>query len=458
MKALLLLLIASLSYSQVFRKQTLDGQILLQIESENGEHRVTQYYIPQNDFQEKIYEEIYYSIEEARSSVVQLLQNGEWSSSRSFIEQEIEQVSSGAVWVTRDAWTNAWERRYSNWIQTEVTPEFFLNHNIPSDCADVVVGLRWIFARIHGLPAAFKLASSGRLFSNENYKSSWLNLPRAEKWYNDRRFRASLLFMMNNTYTGSLRGDVYPIKIERGSLRPGSIHLIVDGSNRHARMFKKVLTQVDSADAITTIESTLPPIVRKMYDGPFLATPMPKSGKSGIYNLKRVVKGSNSFYHLDPSVMSDYSREQYASDFGSDHFDLLNVSVIRRLNQNISDTTLVRLMGSGLWGEFNKRDDTVKNGWAFCRRNNCAPGTSNWHGWSTPSRDRKIKNIISGINSILEVADNDAQGVWDVYSSQDFILQSYENRRISFNDLIELFELNKFSSDPRVHPRIRWGF
>ena len=95
MKALLLLLIASLSYSQIFKKQTLDGQVLLQIESENGEHKLTQYYLPQNDFQEKIYEEVFTSREEAESSLENFLQSGEWVISRNFLGQEIEQQSSG---------------------------------------------------------------------------------------------------------------------------------------------------------------------------------------------------------------------------------------------------------------------------------------------------------------------------------------------------------------------------
>jgi hypothetical protein len=51
-------------------------------------------------------------------------------------------------------WTLEREIEYEEWVDANMTEDFFIRHKIPVDCADVPYAARWIYARIAHLPAA----------------------------------------------------------------------------------------------------------------------------------------------------------------------------------------------------------------------------------------------------------------------------------------------------------------
>src|SRR3972149_1441638 len=63
--------------------------------------------------------------------------------------------SPDQIWEVGDRrWTVEEERQFEKWVEENITEDFFIRHMIPTDCADVVYAIRWIYARITRLPAA----------------------------------------------------------------------------------------------------------------------------------------------------------------------------------------------------------------------------------------------------------------------------------------------------------------
>lgn len=369
-------------------------------------------------------------------------------------QESFQEIKDKSIWKAENSWSKEWERKYSDWVKNEITPEFFYNYKIPSDCADVIVGLRWIFARIHKLPSAHHLAGSGRIFSNYSLKSSWTNLPRAKDWYNDKLFLRSLRYLMNNTYTGSLRTDTYPIRINNEYLMPGTMHLSTK-YGRHVTMFKSI--DLEKEKALNIIESTLPPKVRKLYSRPFLFAQVEPYGKGGILNLRWPIVSGGSLKLLAGTSMPGFSKEQFENEFINKAFKLFNLSVMKSLDDSIVDKEFIELMSKGLQGELKKRDRTVLEGHAFCKKNNCSPGTQNYFFWSTPSRDKKIRKVIEAIETIRDEGQGDLQQTWISLRRKTMKLESLNNS-FQIGKMIDSLKSKRASSDPRHSLKKRWGF
>jgi hypothetical protein len=96
-----------------------------------------------------------------------------------------------------------------------VCEEFFYKNKVATDCADVAIAARWIFARIHKMPAAQTLAEPNVLFSNESFRNAWSDLPTHEDWTQDQLFRVALDYVLDNTYTHTLWKDSCSIHISQ---------------------------------------------------------------------------------------------------------------------------------------------------------------------------------------------------------------------------------------------------
>jgi hypothetical protein len=110
--------------------------------------------------------------------------------------------SDSQVWkVGQRRWTIQEEYNYSKWIETNITEDFFIRHEIRVDCTDVPYAIRWIYARINHLPAAAKTVNN-RLIGH--WSKDWARFPTNAKWDKDRRFRAALMAMLSSTSTRTL--------------------------------------------------------------------------------------------------------------------------------------------------------------------------------------------------------------------------------------------------------------
>ncbi len=86
--------------------------------------------------------------------------------------QWLTELAGEHIWTATQTWNESWEERFALWMQNETDATYFERHGVATDCADVAYALRWIFARIHGLPAGNRLSGSGQLFTNESMRAS----------------------------------------------------------------------------------------------------------------------------------------------------------------------------------------------------------------------------------------------------------------------------------------------
>src|SRR4030042_6832324 len=71
-------------------------------------------------------------------------------------------------------WTVEDEYLYGKWVETNVTEDFFIRYKIPVDCADVPYAIRWIYARVAGLPAAATTKDGIKI---GHWSTEWGHLP-----------------------------------------------------------------------------------------------------------------------------------------------------------------------------------------------------------------------------------------------------------------------------------------
>ncbi len=140
------------------------------------------------------------------------------------------------VWEVGDRrWTVEEERRFEQWVDENVTEDFFVRYTIPTDCADVVYAIRWIYARICHLPAA-ATTKDGKLIGH--WSTEWQGLPTHAEWDKRRTFPCRPpLSSFRDVDKDYLSDDTYPIRISPDSVTPGTVFFV---SESHAGMIGHV--------------------------------------------------------------------------------------------------------------------------------------------------------------------------------------------------------------------------
>jgi len=369
-------------------------------------------------------------------------------------------LSGGSLWPTTESWSWEWEIKYAQWLMANMTTDFFQKYNFATDCADVVYSSRWIFARIHGLPAANRLSGTNSLFTNQSLRSEWQKLPTAANWYEDQRFLAALNYLLDNTYTHSLKDDSYPIAITPEFFLPGAHHIDIRAASGHAQLVHRV----DLSDAAMVpymiIQSTIPRKVRILSESMSWGSEQAKIGVNGFMRLvwPRVENGT---YSLEkPENMPGYSLEQYAPDFIRQKDRPNYLEVLLRLKPNVNFVSVVKSGYADLIAMIKTRAALVKEGFGHCPNRSCSPESRAFDDWSTPSRDKKIKDTIQqlGMISSLPLPEDVHREIRDIvvkaYGTEvlSFYGETYQLRSLIFSWINQLY-----SSDPNDEPSVRWG-
>jgi hypothetical protein len=364
------------------------------------------------------------------------------------------EVLNQNVWLATESWSEAWELSYADWIKTHLTTDFFTRYQIATDCADVAFALRWIFARIHKLPAAVQLPGSRAIFSHESFLRDWQSLPRSENWWEDQVFRAALEYVLDNVYTGSLGGDSYPIEIKPGVFTAGTHHLELHATYGHTLFVKEI-----TANQVLVYNSTVPRAVRNLRSAFYDYARPQEEGRGGFLKFRWPEKIAGQWVLRSASSMPSYSREQYDPEFLklNELFDF-SLSVKLRLGLPVDYR---QSFGEGLISirsAFKERDLIVKEGFDFCSINPCAPGSANYESWSTPSRDRRILDRIEGAQRILQrfgPSDSEFQNTWDRFIFGPAF--SVGGKNFKNWQLIDRWIKQSYSFDPRDNIEKRWA-
>ncbi len=364
---------------------------------------------------------------------------------------KVEKKSSkddGSVWVATREWNEEEEKKFSEWLSTTLDENFFVRHKIPTDCADVPYGLRFIYARNNSLPQG-----AHDLWGNEfgNWSKKYSELPRAEHWTQDQRFLAALLHVtLEFTLVRSLPYDTYPIALspEAGQLRPGT----VISNDHHAA----IIYNIAPADffPIKLAYSTLPPTIRPLvlvnYEDEFNY----QKEEQGLanWNWWRYDQEKKKYVVVPDEEMPGYSREQY---------DLPRYSMSMMLHRAYStidddpDKALDEMISS-LKSALKMRSEVVHQGYiAYRGVKNRSKGSVMYDNYSTPGRDERILGKFKAMHDFIKRGLFDKNTLLDRLRSEEIKpldvppMNLLEFRYAMINGMV--------SPEPWDHPHERWG-
>ncbi len=367
------------------------------------------------------------------------------------------EVSGQSVWSSTENWSWDWELRFQTWLDGITDRGYLADRNIATDCADVPISFRWIFARIHGLPMALRLAGTGTIFSHQSMKSEWASLPTSPNWENDQRFLAALNYLLDNTYTETLQRDTYPVLISPLAVLRGGIFLHMGTSSNHARLLKDI-----GNNRIDTWNSTIPRARRQLFtDDLFVSDEDLLGPKKGGFRRFRWPVRTNSRWTLTPeSQMPYFSEEQYSPEFARETGSSDEEWKVRLFPGYFPDPrTVLNGLISRIVSDLEARRQIVEDGFAACFPDRCQPGSDAYETHSTPSRDRRIHNKIRAALRVVAKYRSDSAigGAWSRALKQTTFHIQGLGLSISLHSIVQAFLAGKMASDPNVTLEHRWG-
>jgi hypothetical protein len=358
------------------------------------------------------------------------------------------QESSLQVWTVGDRrWTGEEELNFARWAESNLTEDFFIRYKIPVDCADVPYAVRWIYARIAGLPA-------GATTKNDKFighwSTDWGHLPTHTEWHKDLRFRKALLHMLSETTTRTLPFDTYPIRIAPDSVVPGTPFFVTES---HSGVIGHVNLDGSSGHPLQTWEATSPAKVQKLSGRDFL-TPRPESTVySGLVRFRWPAFKNGRWQYLPSAEYPFYSLEQYSSDFYEGRADFVE-AVAKRIDptdydpweklERVLNTTARYLMD---------RVPIVQAGYQRCHRGGCQEGSALWEIHSTPGRDGRIVLLMDHLGQIIESNHLDRESVRE--KMEDISIPIQKGQSVTFHHLFQNYLW--LSPHPGDSIEARWG-
>lgn len=365
-------------------------------------------------------------------------------------KNELKNDDGATLWPVTHQWDWEWELKYTEWVKNEINASWWKDHGIVTDCADALISARWIFARVHGLPTANHL-TTGAYFTERSVKPEWENLPTDPDWTKDRRFLTALEYLLQFTFTHTLWQDSYPVAINADSLLPGGYHLDLHDNTGHTQFIYKVGTHPDEVP-MTTLNSTTPRELRDLFEFIFLEDTSASSG-DGFVRMRWPIRTGDQVDLVPAEQMPHYSLEQFDPNFIQSPRTMFWQEVFYRLDPNADYNVIAVKVANELLDLFQERVKIVEDGFRVCGTQHCAPGSPAYEAWSTPSRDLRILQTISILNSILSMVTSSG----DIHQVLATRVLNLNGRDWTVNDLIEIWNAGTFSSDPNDTPEKRWG-
>ncbi len=368
-------------------------------------------------------------------------------------------TDSKAVWTAHLAWDRSTENLYSAFVERlfDAPPDksvdfrplhqalrdpgrnFLYNHlglreddptnksAIPAtpDCADLPYFLRAYFAWKIGLPFGFRDCDRGTdarpprcgdMATNESVTVSGKDtLARVKSFFRQ---------VTNHVQSGSARTaldddntDYYPVKLERGVLRPGVIYADPYG---HVMMIVKWIDQTPKQGGLLLAVDGQPDTSigrKRFWEGTFLFTNDTKSAGPGWKAFRPVVAGANGgpLQALTNKAIGGAGDSGHAP-FSDDEGKLSGDEFYARMGKLINPSGLDATAAYGetldaLVEQMKVRVGSVDNGEKYMResKNGVVPmpdgakifeTTGAWEDYATPSRDMRLiiaMNVLTGL-------------------------------------------------------------
>jgi hypothetical protein len=356
--------------------------------------------------------------------------------------------SSDQIWEVGDRrWTVEEERRFEKWVEETITEDFFIRYRIPTDCADAVYAIRWIYARIAHLPAAATTTDGKRI---GHWSTDWKHLPTHSEWDRDERFRAALLYLFPKTWTGTLPLDTYPVRISLDSITLGTIFLVTES---HAGIIGHVFLDGSQAHPLQTWESALPVKVQKLNLGYFFSVRPESKARSGLVKFRWPVSENGEWKYLPVKEHPFYSEEQYTSGFCKGYADFVE-AVAKRIDPTnyAPSEKIVKVLGT-VSRFLRERVPIVLAGYQQCHNVGCPEASEGWEIHSTRGRDGMIISLMDHLSQIIESNHFDKEMAKRMMEAIPIDIS--ENRSVT---LYHVYQNHLwFSPHPEDSIEARWG-
>jgi hypothetical protein len=356
--------------------------------------------------------------------------------------------SSGQIWkVSLKRWTVEEEYRFGKWVDENITEDFFIRYKIPTDCADVLYAIRWIYARIAHLPAA-ATTKDGKLIGH--WSMDWKHLPTHPEWHQDQRFRAALLHLLSETSTRTLPLDTYPIQISPDSVTPGTPLLM---TTSHCGIIGHVSLDGSQDHPLQTWESMLPVKVRKLVLRNFFSVRPEAKIHTGLVKFRWPIPENGGWKYLPIKEHPFYSEEQYMPGLFKGHADFVE-AVAKRIDPSDYEPMkkIVNLMGT-ITHFLKERVPIVLAGYEKCSRGGCSEATELWEIHNTLGRDEMIISLMDHLSQLIEL--NHLDNELMERRMKAISIDISKNRSITFYDLYQ--NCHWLSPHPNDSIEARWG-
>jgi len=433
------------------------------IEKEGNAYKLSEFEQVKGDYQDKISSFSFKSYNEA----VKFMQSKHnqnkvqnlvfWNIGDSSLDKGLFDKKHKFIWEASNQWNEEWEIKYAEWIETEVGVDFFSKRNISTDCADALVGLRWIFSRIHSLPVANTLSETGNIFGHFSMSKKFAKYKKADKWHDDQLFLAALSYVMDLTSTRTVIRDGYPIKIDQNSLRAGTFFITQNENGGHAKIISESNFDNPSKLPLFTYASTTPRAVRNLALEIMVDQEWPSKGAKELLAFRWPVLNGENWGLMRPENHPNYSLEEFDLELQKE-FPAFITYIMYKTKGFLDPLKLVESSVLDIKGYIEQRVQIVKDGYDYCNKNKCPKDSGSFDDWSTPSRDEKLLKKYLDTDLMVSSFESLSPGLTEYWLNNlrnQFV--TVDGIKINLANIKYLFE-NKFtSSDPNVTVRARWG-
>ncbi|MDH4468374.1 MAG: hypothetical protein QE271_09965 [Bacteriovoracaceae bacterium] len=349
------------------------------------------------------------------------------------------------LWPNRNQWNDPardWEKEFGTFV-SEVSLNLFYDLGLAIDCADVVYGLRWIFARMNFLPMNFTV-SGGRKMNNSRFPKEWLALNTSDRlkksWREDKVFLKSLRYMMDVTYTSTMPFDTDLLRPQVENIRPG----VINYWGSHSQFVQKVDSSGENVP-VTVIETSVPKILKPLnqyliFDPKNFRQFRPNGIRSELKIQKPQLDPDS---HLDSDAMFGGYTEMAAMVVDK---NLLKKNV-SKIKQSFHLTLQTML---------DQRSLAISLAQKECEANplSCTFGSSNFENYSTPSRDQRISDTFAYMQFFLQwINPSENMGNPDL-----FISLGNEKVSLDFVTFVQNINESLVSFVPFDPVMLRWGY
>lgn len=421
---------------------------------------VKHYIQNKGDYQDLLSKESFKSIKEAKAFIKKTYP--QYKFTKILLSWPIDTSASDKknnnLWVATNQWNDNWEREYARWLQSEITADFYMKYNIPTDCADALIGYRWIFARIYSLPVANTVSDTGSLFGQFSMRKQWENLSTSYNWYDDQLFLAALNYVMDMTSTRTVMAtDGFPVSISRKGLQAGTFIVSQTNGSGHMRTITENYFDDPAQLPLFTHSSTAPREVRPLYREAFIDQAWPIRGTREILAFRWPIVSRNSWSLTPKQNDPRYSTEQFDQGLQGKYYSFIQF-VMSRVKPNYDPFSLIDTGIIDLVNYTNMRLKIVRDGYEFCKGHNCAPGSQGYEDWSTPNRDSKYVIKFAEIEDLVKAFDPMYPGLYEHWKDAlDGTVLDIEGNSLSLARLRYIFEKKLASYNPKDSILRRWG-